>query len=181
LQLRSAMANMFRLQGGGGRQESRAARTSLSWHFDFVARRCHSQQSGFRGRRGFRLLLKHAAMRGGARGRHFSPARDLSSWYSRGVMRPCGRQECANSGHSPTVAKGSSRPQVALPPWGRTAFLPQGSLRPIWRLAADCPHPALGQDFTLSSTTRRAQAGSSVRARSARRDARVDRSRPFVA
>src|SRR4029077_15678056 len=34
---------------------------------------------------------------------------------------------------------------------------------------ADCPHPALGQALTPSSTTRRAQAGSGVRARGARR------------
>ena len=46
---------------------------------------------------------------------------------------------------------------------------------------ADHPHPALGQDVTPSSTTRRAQAGSDVRDRSTRRGARVDRSRPFVA
>jgi len=46
---------------------------------------------------------------------------------------------------------------------------------------ADFPHPALGQDFTPSPTTRRAQAGIGLRARSARRDARVDRSRPCVA
>jgi hypothetical protein len=46
---------------------------------------------------------------------------------------------------------------------------------------ADLPHPALGQNFTPSPTTRRAQAGIGVRARSARRDARVDRSRPCVA
>jgi hypothetical protein len=46
---------------------------------------------------------------------------------------------------------------------------------------ADCPHPGLGQDLTPSSTTRRAQAGSGVRARSARRGARVDSSRPLVA
>jgi hypothetical protein len=39
---------------------------------------------------------------------------------------------------------------------------------------ADFLHPALGQDLTPSSTTRRAQAGSDVRARSARRGARVD-------
>src|SRR5208283_2056232 len=43
---------------------------------------------------------------------------------------------------------------------------------------ADRPHPALGQDFTPSPTTRRAQAGSAVRDRSARRGARVDSSRP---
>src|SRR5580693_836677 len=43
---------------------------------------------------------------------------------------------------------------------------------------ADLPHPALGQDFTPSPTTRRAQAQSNVRARSARKGARVDRSRP---
>src|SRR6266478_173074 len=42
---------------------------------------------------------------------------------------------------------------------------------------AELPHPALGQDFTPSPTTRRAQAGSDVRARSARKGARVDRSR----
>src|SRR5579863_7516446 len=46
---------------------------------------------------------------------------------------------------------------------------------------ADFPHPALGQDLTPSSTARRAQAGSGVRARSARRGARVDSSRPLVA
>jgi hypothetical protein len=43
---------------------------------------------------------------------------------------------------------------------------------------ADFPHPALGQDFTPSPTARRAQACSGVRAQSARKDARVDRSRP---
>src|ERR1017187_9415701 len=43
---------------------------------------------------------------------------------------------------------------------------------------ADFPHPALGQNFTPSPTARRAQAGSSVRAQNARKDARVDRSRP---
>jgi hypothetical protein len=43
---------------------------------------------------------------------------------------------------------------------------------------ADFPHPALGQNLTLSPTARRVQAGSSVRGRSARKDARVDRSRP---
>src|SRR5258707_3900946 len=42
---------------------------------------------------------------------------------------------------------------------------------------ADFPHPALGQSFTPSPTARRAQAGSSVRAQSARKEARVDRSR----
>jgi len=46
---------------------------------------------------------------------------------------------------------------------------------------ADFPHPALGQDLTPSSTARRAQAGPDVRARSARRGARVDSSRPCVA
>jgi hypothetical protein len=46
---------------------------------------------------------------------------------------------------------------------------------------ADLPHPALGQDLTPSSTTRRAQACSSVRARSARTGARVDSSRPCAA
>jgi hypothetical protein len=46
---------------------------------------------------------------------------------------------------------------------------------------ADLPHPALGQDLTPSSTARRAQACSSVRARSARTGARVDSSRPCAA
>jgi site-specific DNA recombinase len=46
---------------------------------------------------------------------------------------------------------------------------------------ADLPHPALGQDLTLSSTARHAQAGSGVRARSARTGARVDSSRPCAA
>src|ERR1700730_8066035 len=45
---------------------------------------------------------------------------------------------------------------------------------------ADFPHPALGQDFTPSPTARRAQAGTGVRARSARRGAGVDTSRPCV-
>src|SRR2546426_2570451 len=42
---------------------------------------------------------------------------------------------------------------------------------------ADRPHPALGQDLTPSSTTRRAQAGPGARARSTRIGARVDRDR----
>src|SRR6201993_296427 len=46
---------------------------------------------------------------------------------------------------------------------------------------ADFQLPALGQDFTPSPTARRAQACSSVRDRSARRGAKVDRSRPCVA
>ena len=46
---------------------------------------------------------------------------------------------------------------------------------------ADCPHPALGQNFTPSPTARRVQSGSGVRAQSARRGARVDKSRPCVA
>src|SRR5438477_5297780 len=46
---------------------------------------------------------------------------------------------------------------------------------------ADLPHPALGQDVTPSPTTGRDQAGSGVRARSARKGARVDRLRPYVA
>src|SRR5262245_879849 len=41
---------------------------------------------------------------------------------------------------------------------------------------ADLPHPALGQDLTPSPTARRAQARSGVRARSARKDAGVDKS-----
>src|SRR6202040_531839 len=44
---------------------------------------------------------------------------------------------------------------------------------------ADCPHPALGQDFTPSPTTGRDQAGLGVRARNARRGARVGKLRPF--
>jgi hypothetical protein len=43
------------------------------------------------------------------------------------------------------------------------------------------PHPALGQDLTPSPTARRARARSSVRAHSARKGARVDRSRPCIA
>src|ERR1700693_5110911 len=46
---------------------------------------------------------------------------------------------------------------------------------------ADLPHPALGQDVTPSPTTGRDQAGSGVRARSARKGAGVDRLRPCVA
>jgi hypothetical protein len=45
----------------------------------------------------------------------------------------------------------------------------------------DLPHPALGQDLTPSPTTRRAQAGTGVRARSVRKGAGVDKSRPCVA
>jgi hypothetical protein len=45
----------------------------------------------------------------------------------------------------------------------------------------DLPHPALGQDLTLSATARRAQAGTGVRARSARKGAGVDKSRSCVA
>src|ERR1700741_1000261 len=46
---------------------------------------------------------------------------------------------------------------------------------------ANLSHPALGQDFTPSPTACRVQAQLSVRARSARRGARVDKSRPCVA
>ena len=46
---------------------------------------------------------------------------------------------------------------------------------------ADFPHPALGQDFTPSPTTRRASGCSGARARSARIGAGVDSSRPAVA
>src|SRR6201998_1710673 len=42
---------------------------------------------------------------------------------------------------------------------------------------ADCPHPALGQDFTPSPTTGHDQAGSGVRGRSARKGAGVDKLR----
>jgi hypothetical protein len=42
---------------------------------------------------------------------------------------------------------------------------------------AELPHPALGQDFTPSPTAGRARAGSGVRARSARKGARVDKPR----
>src|SRR5690349_19894159 len=45
---------------------------------------------------------------------------------------------------------------------------------------ADLPHPGLGQDVTPSPTTGRVQAGSAVRAGSARKGARVDSSRPCV-
>src|SRR5262249_26503127 len=46
---------------------------------------------------------------------------------------------------------------------------------------ADFPHPALGQDVTPSPTTGRDQAVLGVRAGSARKGARVDSSRPYVA
>ncbi|XIA67948.1 transposase [Bradyrhizobium sp. TZ2] len=46
---------------------------------------------------------------------------------------------------------------------------------------ANLSHPALGQDLTPSPTACRAQARLGVRARSARRGARVDTSRPCVA
>jgi len=45
---------------------------------------------------------------------------------------------------------------------------------------ADLPHPALGQDITPSPTPGRGRVRSDVRARSARRGARVDRPRPCV-
>ncbi len=52
----------------------------------------------------------------------------------------------------------------------------------VKRHGQDAPiEAALGQDFTPSPTARRVQAGSSVRARSARKGARVDSSRPYVA
>jgi len=46
---------------------------------------------------------------------------------------------------------------------------------------AALPHPALGQDLTPSPTACRAQARLGVRARSARKGARVDRPRPCIA
>ena len=46
---------------------------------------------------------------------------------------------------------------------------------------AALPHPALGQDLTPSPTACRAHARLSVRARSARKGARVDKSRPCIA
>src|ERR1700752_1355270 len=46
---------------------------------------------------------------------------------------------------------------------------------------ADAPHPALGQDVPPSPTTGHDQAGSGVRARSARKGAGVDKLRPCVA
>jgi hypothetical protein len=46
---------------------------------------------------------------------------------------------------------------------------------------AALPHTALGQDLTPPPTARRDRARSSVRARSARKGARVDKSRPCVA
>src|SRR6516162_9833620 len=45
---------------------------------------------------------------------------------------------------------------------------------------ADLPHPALGQDLTPSPTAGRGQARLDERAQSARKGARVDRSRPCV-
>ena len=54
--------------------------------------------------------------------------------------------------------------------------------RPAHRTGqADLLHPALGQDLTPSSTACRAQTGSGVRARIARRVAKVDSSRPCSA
>ena len=91
-----------------------------------------------------------------------------------------------NSTPHPTAVYASDpalprRPQDSLPScllgFGRTRL----SLASSFQLSYRTPHPALGQDFTLSSTARRAQAGSGVRARSARRGARADRSRISVA
>src|ERR1700756_1557446 len=45
---------------------------------------------------------------------------------------------------------------------------------------ADLPHPALGQELPPSPTAGRGQARLDVRAQSARKGARVDRSRPCV-
>src|SRR5213595_573782 len=68
------------------------------------------------------------------------------------------------------------RPQDSLPScllgFGRTRL----SLASSFQLSYRTPHPALGQNFTPSPTARRAQACSGVRAQSARKDARVDRS-----
>jgi len=105
-------------------------------------------------------------------------------------------------GSNPAVRRGPGAPSVGL---GRVGVW-RGDVRLSMRVAApfvwrclsgstvapsphsphrtgqaDLPHPALGQDLTPSSTARRTQAGSAVRARSARRGARVDSSRPCVA
>jgi uncharacterized membrane protein len=95
------------------------------------------------------------------------------------------------------VAVGFSRAIFAAKGWGyysingffwakMAAFAAVGllSIVPTVRIRtglADFPHPALGQDLTPSPAARRAQARSGVRARSARKDARVDKSRPCVA
>src|ERR1700681_24269 len=77
------------------------------------------------------------------------------------------------------VWRGGVRPGIAVPApfvWRCLSGSTVGPFpHPPHRTGrADFPHPALGQDLTPSSTTRRAQAGSDVRARSARRGARVD-------
>ena len=81
------------------------------------------------------------------------------------------------------VALGSNI-SVAAPFVGRC--LTSSTMAPFPHLAhrtgrARLRHPALGQDLTPSPTARRVQAGSGARARSARKDARVDKSRPCVA
>ncbi len=87
---------------------------------------------------------------------------------------------------SPSSLKSNSQsPRLAMPSRTEVSDCVLGSTaRDISGLnpsRADRPHPALGQDLTPSSMTRRAQAGSDVRARSTRRGARVDSSRPCVA
>jgi hypothetical protein len=84
------------------------------------------------------------------------------------------------------VWRGGVRPGIAVPApfvWRRLSGAAVAPFpRPPHRTGhADLPHPVLGQDLTPSSTARRAQAGSGVGARSARRGARVDSSRPFAA
>jgi len=84
------------------------------------------------------------------------------------------------------VWRGDCRSNISVPAPFVCRCLTGSTLAPFPHLAhrtghAELPHPALGQDFTPSPTTRRAQAGSGVRARSARKGARVDTSRPCVA
>src|SRR5438128_12103790 len=90
-----------------------------------------------------------------------------------------------NSTPRPTAVYASDpalprRPQDSLPScllgFGRTRL----SLASSFQLSYRTPHPALGQELTPSPTAGRGQARLDVRAQSARKGARVDRSRPCV-
>jgi hypothetical protein len=88
-----------------------------------------------------------------------------------------GRVEMWRGGCRPNISVAASFVRRCLSGSAMTSFP-----HPAHRTGhADLPHPALGQDFTPSPTALRAQAGPGVRARSARRGARVDTSRPCVA
>src|SRR5215467_3564211 len=97
--------------------------------------------------------------------------------YQQGTAQSGGRVEMWRSGRRPNIS-------VAAPFVWRclTGSTVAPFPHPAHRTGlADFPHPALGQDVTPSPTPRCAPAGSGVRARSTRKGARVDRSRPCIA